>query len=501
MHWFEELLSRIIKVKEKESIVFSAGLSVSGLQHVGRLRGEIIIPNALASALRQDGKKVVQYVVLYTQDSWKGKETQLARFEGYDGKRYINRRLIDVPDPHGCHDNWVAHYWCDFGDYLEQFANDVQVITTTELYEREEMREIVMDVLGKKELVRDIVNKYRGERKYGEDWVPFEPYCPECKTIGRARALDIAEEVSYECDNGHKGKSPIKLGKLNWRLEWPSIWKLLGVDIEPFGKDHATPGGSRDSCVEIAFTILGTEAPFGIPAHPDVLRYIYLRNDPMKRLVLDMSNLDVYYEAFDNAQRSYFSKSGDDEEDQERELDAFSWRLSARNGMEEEFALPFRHAALLAQVMPSSNGDEWIVKRLKDTGIIEKDLSIGEVEKLMVRLDRASRWVEFYSPRNRIRLLESLPGDIKKQLDSNDRKALETFGDLLLGIEWNEDSIKDTMVGLTKSGNLGVDTRRFFKVFYLVFLGSKAGPRAAPFLAVLEKGFVMERLEEAVKST
>src|SRR2546428_5015874 len=52
------------------------------------------------------------------------------------------------------------------------------------------------------------------------------------------------------------------------------------------------------------------------------------------------------------------------------------------------------------------------------------------------------------------------------------------------------------MVSLTKKGGLPVETGRFFRDLYLVLLGSEKGPRAAPFLAVLEKDWVLRRRSE-----
>jgi len=528
MHWFEELLSSILNAKPKKKLVCNAGLSVSGLQHVGRLRGEVVLPNAIANELRASGKDVTQYLVLYTQDPWKGKEAQLKSFKGKEGERYINRRLIDVPDPDGCCENWVEHYWRDFGGYLEHFANDVNVVTTSQLYEREDMRTIVLDIVKKKDKARKIVNKYRGERKYGEDWIPFEPYCTNCQKIGIAKPLEIGgDEVTYECSCGHQGKSPIKLGKLNWRLEWPALWKLLDVDVEPFGKDHATPGGSRDSCAEIADKILDIEAPFGIPyewvgyskkgkdlgdmsssgfrgftpkdwvevAEPEILKYIYLRNSQMKRLVLDLAKMDVYYDAFDNATRSYYKS----EKDKEEELDAFSWRLTVRERQEPRFILAYRHAALLSQILPKEGELDWAVDRLKDTGMIKGEPSPDEIEGIEIRLACAEKWVESYALEYKVKLLESLTPEIKSRLDDEDKKALQIFAESLSEAEWSEESIKNVMVSLTKSGRLPVDTKRFFKILYLAFLGTERGPRAAPFLSILEKKFVMERLKDVGK--
>jgi lysyl-tRNA synthetase class 1 len=525
MHWFEDLLSRIINAKPKQSIVCNAGASISGLQHVGRLRGEVVLTNVIANGLRDAGKDVIQHLTLYTQDPWKGKDAQVGQFQGDEGKQYVNRRLIDVPDPKGCCDGWVKHFWHDFGDYLDRFANDVNVISTTELYEKEGMKPIIMEIVKKKDEVREIVNRYRGTKKYGEDWLPFEPYCTQCKTIGRAKALKVGDRVEYRCSCGHEGSSPLNLGKLNWRLEWPAIWKLLEVDIEPFGKDHATPGGSRDSCVEIANKIFGIEAPFGIPyewvgyskdgtdmgdmsssgsigftpkdwvevAEPEVLRYIYLRSDPMKRIVLDLAKIDIYYDAFDSAENSFFKT----ERDEQEELDAFGWKLAVFEERKKRFMLAFRHAALLSQILPLERDIDWALDRLKDTGIIKTELGPEDVDSIRTRIKYARRWVDEYAPQYKVKLTDTIDPNIKSGLSDDDKTALQMFAETLASTEWSENAIKDSMMNLTKSGNLPVGTKRFFTAFYLVFLGTEKGPRAAPFLSILNKDFVIKRLKEA----
>ena len=112
MHWADELLDEIgASMKGREGLVVNAGLSVSGLQHVGRLRGEIVLSHTIARAMRDEGHEVVQDLVLYTQDQWKASPRQVAEFADGSGTKYASWRLIDVPDPHGCHATWVDHYW------------------------------------------------------------------------------------------------------------------------------------------------------------------------------------------------------------------------------------------------------------------------------------------------------------------------------------------------------------------------------------------------------
>ena len=376
----------------------NAGLSVSGLQHVGRLRGEITLSQILTRSLRAEGRNVLQSLVLYTQDEWKAKEKQIAQFPGDEGSQYIGRRLIDVPDPFGCHGTWVDHYWVDFGGVLDRFApspdlrkrargeSDVRIVTTTQAYENPEMQAIVRDLAARAEEVRLLVNKYRSRRPYPQGWIPFEAFCDACGKIG-AKTVGIDGTLArYKCEKcGHEGTSSVTKGKLNWRLEWASLWKVYRVDIEPFGKDHATPGGSRDSCKEIIETLLKTRAPMGIPyewvgiadrgkdlgdmgssdflgfspaqwlevGDPEVIRYAYTFNPIFRRVVFDLSRADGLHDTYDMAEAAYYS----DEREGDEEAQARSFELAQLGPVPEEkpFALSYRHAAFLAQIGPSGN--------------------------------------------------------------------------------------------------------------------------------------------------
>ncbi len=512
----------------KQDLVVNAGLSVSGLQHVGRLRGEITLSHLLVRSLRDEGRRVVQSLVLYTQDEWKGKEGQRAQFPGDEGRRYIGRRLIDVPDPKGCHGNWVEHYWVDFGGVLDRFAPGVRIVTTTEAYRNPEMIAVVRELVARAEEVRALVNKYRSRHPYPPGWLPFEAFCEACQTIGAKTLALEGDHAVYECPRcGAKGRSPLEKGKLNWRLEWPALWKVYKVDIEPFGKDHATPGGSRDSCKEISETILKTKAPMGIPyewvgiadhgkdlgdmgssdflgftpaqwlevGDPEVLRYIYAFNPISRRVVLDLSRVDSYHETYDVAEAAYYSK--DREGDEENLARSYELAQLAPPPDEEPFAIAYRHAAFLAQIAPREDRVAWCVRRMRDTGMLRRDLTEWEEARVARRIEQAGRWVETYAPENRVALLEELTPAIREALDEEDRSALRIYAERAAATPWNEDAIKESMVTLTKTGKLPVDTPRFFRDLYLVLLGQERGPRAAPFLAVLPKEWVVERLQDA----
>ena len=530
MHWADELLDEVgAFVKDRKNIVVNSGLSVSGLQHVGRLRGEIVLGNTIGHALQEEGHGVVHGLVLYTQDQWKASARQVAEFKDGSGSKYASWRLIDVPDPHGCHASWVDHYWEDFGDHLDDFAPGVQVVRTSDVYTWPAMKAIVEDLSNRSEEVRELVNRYRARHPYPPGWLPFEPLCLQCNRIGKARAIRVNDRtsVAYECDCGDRGESPIEKGKLNWRLEWPALWKVLRVDIEPFGKDHASPGGSRDSCKEAARVLLGIEPPFGIlyewvgyaekgvdlgdmdssdfkgfwpgdwlaVGDAEVLRYIYLVNPISRRILLDLGKVDVYHDLYDAAEWAFYARNRTEDQDNQ----ARSYELAQLGPLPKElpFQLSYRHAAFLHQISPEANRLEWCLARLNDTGILTQRLTDFETDRVRRRLEQGGIWVERYASENKVVLLDRLPKDVLARLTAEDRESLRIFSREAESVEWREQAIKDAMVALTKGSALPVDTPRFFRNLYLVLLGKEKGPRAAPFLAVLDRKFVFQRLREA----
>ncbi len=543
MHWIDRIVEDVARRCESKGVcIINGGLSVSGLQHVGRLRGEIVMNHVIAERLREMGLRVSQYLTLYTYDPWKGKERQLAQFENpNEARRYADWPLERVPDPHGCHKSWVDHYWRDFGDYLDQFAKNVNVVTTGQLYrENPRMREFIRLVIERRKEVIEVLNRYRGRNPYPPDWIPFEPICESCGRVGHARAIDVdlkSEKVEYVCECGHKGVTRLSNGKLPWRIEWVAIWYVLEVDFEPYGKDHAMPGGSRDSAVDLARTVFGINPPLGVwyewvgysiggrdvgdmgssdfigftpkewaeIAEPEVLRYIYLFHEPIKRVVLSLDAVYQHVDAYDRAERLYYGverPSPREEEYLELIVKSYLYAQLRPPPREMPFQLPYLHAVALVQTLPQGLNEEELleaaIKRLKSTKVLTKDPDEISLERIKSRLIRARNWVLKYAPeRFKIRLLESLPEEIRARLNDVQREKLR----LLLAEfekleEWNEEAVKEAMKRIPREDK-NVE-RQFFEAVYLIFFGTPSGPRIAPYLAMLGKDFVVRRIREAI---
>lgn len=532
MHWIEELAEDVFKRKRGEVFTGNGGLSVSGLQHVGRLRGEITLVDTLLRVLREKGVETRHMLTLYTMDAWKGKETQLRQFsDPEEARQYIGWPLYMVPDPHGCHDSWVEHYWEDFGGVLDRFARHVDVVTTKELYEENQrMREFVLrSVTDLREKIVATINKYRGERKLPESYIPFQPVCEKCGRIDTTEALEVdpkSYRVRYRCRNcGHEGWQSLAHGKLNWRVEWVGVWYALSVDFEPYGKDHATPGGSRDSCVDLARNVYGFEPPAGAAyewvgyrvrgkdmgdmgssdfigftprqwvevAEPEVLRYLYLSVPPMRRVVLSLEEVPRYYDVFDKAERVYYGLES--VEDAENMAKSYRYALLSEPPPEPPFQLRYLHAAILSQLLPSRGEDiDEVLRRLRETKQLRGELSARDLERIRTRIRLAKRWIEKYAPSYyRITLVEKPPVDqIRPLVDEEIAALLEELYNRLASLdEWSEDKIKEAMISIKKTKSA---ERRMFKALYLAFFGKPYGPRIAPYLAMLNREMVLERI-------
>ncbi|ADI31833.1 lysine--tRNA ligase [Staphylothermus hellenicus] len=528
-HWIDELADNLYEKlleRRKEVYVFNGGLSVSGLQHVGRLRGEIIIPEVIRRILSKKGLKIKQYITLYTQDAWKGKKAQLNAFPNpKEAEKYKGWPLINVPDPMGCHKNWVEHYWEDFGPYLKEFTDgEIEVVTTTDLY-RGKLLEFTLKTLEIREKVRKTINKYRGRKPYPENWIPFEPICSKCGRIDSTEALEIIDhdKVKYRCKNcGYMGVSDLSNGKLNWRIEWVGVWWSLGVDFEPYGKDHATPGGSRDSCADLAVNVYGIKPPEGIPyewvamrtkdkkvldmtssgfigftpkewlevAHPHIYRFIVLRTSPMKKIVLSLYEIPQYYSQYYKAERIYYGLEKAKNEEEEVLLKR-SYELSYPRGEPPETPpeqVSYTHLAILSQILPSQLWRTEGIKRLINTKIIPENPSKYGLQRILETLEKAHVWTEKYAPENmKFKLLPEPKPEIIKTIPEKHRIILRKMKKLLEQIEeWNDENIKNAMIAATKDLTMN-ERKRLYEDFYKLIIGKPSGPRAAPLLALLGK--------------
>ncbi len=526
--WIDALARKVNENFPKEKIIhLSCGLSIRGPQHIGRIRGELCIPNGVKKVLEEKfGRKAIHYIVLYDMDPLKEKAAKLGFKDPEKQKKYAGVSLFNIEDPFGCHENWQEHFWEDFGNYLKDFGFDVEIVKTSEFYRMKETKELIKWILENREKVIEVVNKFRGRNPWPPNFIPINPICEECLTITDTEATGFDLDnytVDYKCLRcGHKGTTSLENAKLNWRLEWPALWKILHIEFEPYGKDHAAAGGSRETCGYFSEVLFNYKPPLGewnewvslklhgkflgemtasgfigiTPkewleiAEPEILKYLYISTRPHTAITIDLDNLPVYYERYDEAERIYF---GIEKIEDQRKLfnTKRAYELAQVKGIGKYIQkLPFTLACTLAQVfnVREEKGMKKALEILKKKGFSKEAL-----EYARRRLIRALNWIEKYAPeRFKLKVLEDV-SKVRDSISKTQRKCLKRLSKVIKEMK-KED---DFWTGIRKiCEEEEIELKELFKAIYLVLIGKEEGPRFINLIESLGKEFIARRFEE-----
>jgi lysyl-tRNA synthetase class 1 len=533
--WADEIADDIEARDPEEPIVIKGAVSPSGIPHVGHFN-EIVRGYFVAEVLRERGHEVRQVFTTDDRDALRKLPRRLATADweivelGDVDAGALGRNLgvpyTDIPDPFGdCHDSYGDHFTGLLAESAEMVDVPIEIVSTTDLYESGEFDDVVREVLEKERLAREVLGRHQDG--VDESYVPFMPNCAACgkqlTTEVRRVGLD-AGTVSYACVGGeaadrtidgcgHEGEATFREGKLPWRFEWPAGWKALGVDFEPFGKDHAE--GSWPSGKEIAREVLDIEPPVPMTyewftlngealsssagnvvtvaeildlIEPEVLRYFFAK-EPNKQRDLDLERIDQLVDEFDRFEATYFGEI--DAPEQERALADRVYPFVVGDVREERVRLPYTFAAVLGM----TDDRDLRMEMARREGHIHPDTSEREISAAMARVERARNWAKRMENEYDYRLQETLP-------DADFEPGIETALDELaafiaeIDTEGREDEPGETIQSeiYETAKRHGVEVGAFFAAGYRLFFGKDQGPRLGPFLAALDTGFVVDRL-------
>jgi len=360
--WADGVADAVEARDPAEPIVVKGGISPSGVPHLGNVN-EITRGYFVAEVLRDRGWEVRQVFTTDDRDPLRKLPRKLADLDGnvvdldeVDAGalgRNLGHAYTAVPDPFGCCDSYGEHFSTLIAESADLLGVPIDVVSTTDLYESGRMDDVVEHVLANRETARDVLGEYQD--KVDETYVPFNPFCESCgKVTETVTAVDVdARTAEYRCTGleagnrtiegcGHEGTATFREGKLPWRFEWPAQWQVLGVDFEPFGKDHAE--GSWPSGVDIAGTVLETDPPEpmvyewftldGEPfsssegnvilvhdvlemLEPEVLRFFFAK-DPNRARDFSVERLDQLVDEFDRVERLYYGEETGTDDEQRR---------------------------------------------------------------------------------------------------------------------------------------------------------------------------------------
>jgi lysyl-tRNA synthetase class 1 len=508
MHWSLAIAQDIVSKRKEHKHVVATGITPSGDIHVGNLR-EIITGDAVYTALVED--LGVDARLIYIADTFDPLRRRYP-FLPPEYEAHVGKPLSEIPDPEGRLPSYADHFLQPFLSSLDELGIEIEVFRADELYKSDRYVEMIKEALVRKDEISQVIKDVSG-RDLPEDWSPFNPLCDVCGRITAAvvKSYDIEkEEVYYECQCGHKGFASFTGGgKLAWRVDWAARWKILGVTIEPFGKDHASPGGSFDTGTRLSEEIYAYPAPYpipfehillklqgegttkakvtamsssrgtNIPVHemveavpPVILKYVLSRVRPEKHIEFNPSlpllNLvDVY----------------------EREIGNIGSGIAG--------TIPFRHLITLVQI---ARGDfSELLKVIKRSGYELHEDNDEELKEIRKKAGYAETWLRTYAPENvKFEVQLEVPTEALKDLSGPQKEALTLMAQALqAGTNLNAADWHDKIYEITST--VDTEPKEIFKAIYIALLGKPSGPRAGWLLASLDTEFLRNRFEALEK--
>jgi lysyl-tRNA synthetase class 1 len=319
------------------------------------------------------------------------------------------------------------------------------------------------------------------------------------KTIAYLDAEDVEHTARY--DQGEV--------KLDWRLDWPGRWWLLKVAVEPFGRDHATKGGSYDTGVAIMKDIYQAAPPIPVPydfvnragdtkkmsaskgtgiyAHEaarvmpaEVLRFFMLRFPASKRL---------YFDSQDGVVRlvDEFAALAAKTDRSESEQQLY---YLCTNGLDKQTVsrVPFSH--LVASYQASLKNPDLTIEVIKRSEY--HSIAVEDAEIIREELQFIDQWLVHWAPEDvKFSLSDTFDAG---SFSESQKRFLELLADKITDAPEDADGSWFHLAMYELKDELGINPKDMFATLYSVLLGRSSGPRAGWFLSVLPRDWLLDRL-------
>ncbi len=506
MQWLNTIVDELIHRHPDGEIVVSSGVSPSGTYHLGTLR-EVLTAEIIAVEVRRRGRDARHIHVCDDLDVFRKVPVDVdPNFE-----QYLGMPLCDVPSPDGKAVSYADYFVQALVDAAKEMNLSMEVVRAHEKYRSGYFVPVIETALDNIEEIRNVLEQVSG-RKLEAQWSPiqvieggrlknrkFKSINLDTKTVIYSSVEGEDQEVSYADGNV----------KLSWRIDWPARWSLLGVDAEPFGRDHATKGGSYDTGKEIASQVFGVQAPYPIPYEfinktgetkkmskskgdvitaaqllelmpVEILWFFILRSAPEKMLYFDEQ--ESLIKLFDEFAALLSKPDKTKDEAQLVEL--------CLHGVERPTAsnIPFTH--LVASYQASLKDAEKTVDVIMRTE--HKETAEKDKETLIRELKFIDTWLQKKAPEEiKFELQSSV--DVDSFTDEQKQFLLDLAAAISDAPEDADGAWFHQAVYQFKE-KTDLEPKELFTTIYQALIGKDSGPRAGWFLSLLPRDWLIARL-------
>lgn len=505
MQWIDKIIDEVVASHPAGEIVVSSGVSPSGTYHVGTLR-EVLTADALMLELRARGRASRHIHVVDDLDIFRKVPAGIPE----DYSQYLGKPLCDIPAPDNSGLSYADYFLRDFLTAAKTIHLEMDIMRSHEKYRSGFMAPAIEKILGDVQNVKNILTDVSG-RELDDSWTPIQVveggYLKKRKLI----SIDaVTKYVTYVDKDGREQTADYARGevKLDWRLDWPARWWLLAVAAEPFGRDHATKGGSYDTGSELAKRVFTVEPPIPIPYHfinrvgetkkmsksagdsiaiseltqvlpPEVIRFFALRSAPHKQLFF--SEVDSVIKLIDEFAELLAKK---DKTPGEQQL----LRLCTAGVDSIVSRVPFSH--LVASYQAALKNPE------KTLAVIARaeyaEVVAAEQNTILQELRFIDEWLNRWAPEDvKFEPLETVDAG---QFNDGQKAYLGQLADKIATAppdadgEWFHKAIYEFR------NSISIPTKDLFTTLYRAIIGKNSGPRAGWFLSILPREWLIKRL-------
>lgn len=507
MQWLQTIVDAIIARQPEGEITVESGASPSGTYHIGHLR-EIITNDAIVLELKRRGRQARHIHFVDDLDALRKVPVNVPA-EHYE--QYLGKPLCDIPAPDGSDMSYGDYFLSRFLHSAEKLGITLEVVYSHTKYREGYFTDAIERVMAHTAEARQALERISG-RTLPDTWSPVQVMHEGYLKNRHVTGIDTtAKTITYDAGDGTAVAVRYDKGevKLDWRLDWPARWWKLNIVAEPFGRDHASAGGSFDTGIGIMKDIFQAEAPIpvpydfinragdtkkmsaskgtGIAAHeavavlpPEVIRYFILSAAPSKRLYFDQYQgtirlVDEYAELQAKSDRT-------PEEDQ------LLYICSAGLLQKTVSRVPFSH--LVASYQAALKDPQLtlaVIQRTEHSKAATEDESIITTE-----LQFIDNWLRHWAP-------DDVKFELLKQIDFSGMSDAqqEYCKALAMKVEAapadaDGEYFHKAIYEFKDSSSL--PPKELFTTLYKVLIGKEAGPRAGWFLSILPRDWLVARL-------
>jgi lysyl-tRNA synthetase class 1 len=507
MQWLNQIVDELISRHPDGVILVESGSAPSGPYHLGHLR-EFLTPDAIYMELKRRGRQARHIHFVDDFDGLRKIPPSVpAEFE-----QHLGRPLCDIPAPDGSGQSYADYFLNDLQKACKILGIELEFVRSYQKYRSGFDVPAIESIMSQLDAVREAVQVSSG-RELPEDWTPIQILENGRFKNRKFLKLDTTDKtIHYENTDGQEQAARYDIGevKLDWRVDWPTHWWLQTIHVEPFGRDHASAGGSYDTGVEVMHRVFKAEPPMPVPYDfinmvgdtkkmsaskgtglgvveasqilpAEVLRYFVFRAPASKRLYFDPVNGVVQLMDEFAALMAKPEKTEADEQ--------LIYLCTHGKAERTVSRVPFSH--LVASYQASlKNADKTleVIKRTEHAQVADEEADIIRAELKFI-----DAWLDKRAPEDvKFGLLEAFnPGDFTEQ----EQNFLKALGDKVAQASVEADGAWFHQAIYEFKDSAGLAPKELFTTLYRALIGKTSGPRAGWFLSMLPRDWLVKRLK------